>query len=727
MCHICLQNAAEDWERYEQTQSGVEFGESGKPIWSTSQIVEQLRTGAQVFDSVVEYAIPTNGSFYPLGEADGFSPLNSFQQQQARQAYELWDDLVAASFVETSDPSTSDLKIANTSTNILYAHAFPPFGGPVGGTVWLNSTNATLQNPVTGQHGFHTLLHEIGHTLGLDHAGNYNGGQLNYAEHATYAQDSYMYSIMSYFHARETGADWVASDGRFHYAQTPMVHDVLAIQEMYGADMTTRTEDTVYGYNSNTDSPIFDFTQNEHPILTIWDAGGNDTIDLSGMFPDLFNKGANVNLAPGSFSDAAWMTSNIAIAYGTWIENAVGSRGNDTLTGNELANTLIGNGGDDILEGLAGDDYLDGGAGNDVMRGGAGNDILVYDAEDDVAGIDGGSGIDTLVINGGDLPTLDLASIGIEFADHVLTNPDSNGPEFWSTRTDHYNASWQKLSEEGTDPDGFSWKTVWDVDNTAWWSSYTFRYDADGNRYQQTGERDNGQTWSHSWDVYNSGTWSKIETSYDTSNISWWTTQSVHYNDDGQVYLRTGERDNGYTWQHNYDVAGTEAWYRNSIELDAQGRLYKHSGEFDWGETFSVTYDSGDNYAWSEITNRYNPNGERYQESGVRDNGQLWTHSWDLENTQPWSRRTESVDQSDLTWWSQNTLYYNDANQVLKQTGLTDEGDFWEHLWDRDGTESWFKKTVYVDVQDSRDWHELTQTFDQNGTLLSTSFVDDIA
>ena len=58
MCHICLQNAAEDWERYEAAQPGVVPKDTGKPIWSTSQIIDQLRTPVQIYDTVIEYSIP---------------------------------------------------------------------------------------------------------------------------------------------------------------------------------------------------------------------------------------------------------------------------------------------------------------------------------------------------------------------------------------------------------------------------------------------------------------------------------------------------------------------------------------------------------------------------------------------------------------------------------------------------------------------------------------------
>jgi Ca2+-binding RTX toxin-like protein len=70
------------------------------------------------------------------------------------------------------------------------------------------------------------------------------------------------------------------------------------------------------------------------------------------------------------------------------IENGIGGSGNDTLTGNDLANELTGNGGNDTLNGNRGNDTLRGGAGNDTLNGGDNHDVL-----------DGGAGADAL--NGG--------------------------------------------------------------------------------------------------------------------------------------------------------------------------------------------------------------------------------------------------------------------------------------------------------------------------------------
>ncbi len=257
------------------------------------------------------------------------------------------------------------------------------------------------RDPQSRQWGGLTYIHELGHALGLDHPGNYNGGSPTYAGNALYAQDTIQYTVMSYFDANNTGADWIASDGRSYYAQTPMLHDVLAIQQRYGADMTTRTGDTVYGFNSNTDRPqIFDFTVNKHPILTIWDAGGTDWLDLSG-----FSTASRIDLTPGTFSDCDGMTKNIAIAYNCFIENAAGGSGNDSITGNDLNNTLRGN---------AGNDVLTGGAGADILIGGDGDDTFYADALDYLTSFSGGLGYDILYISGTLGYTYDYLAYGFE-------------------------------------------------------------------------------------------------------------------------------------------------------------------------------------------------------------------------------------------------------------------------------------------------------------------------
>ncbi len=90
--------------------------------------------------------------------------------------------------------------------------------------------------------------------------------------------------------------------------------------------------------------------------------------------------------------------------------NLFGGDGNDTLTGGSGNDQLFGQAGNDILLGKGGDDQLFGGDGNDTLTGGTGNDQVFGEAGNDRMiwnpgeGTDlneGGDGIDTVEVNGG--------------------------------------------------------------------------------------------------------------------------------------------------------------------------------------------------------------------------------------------------------------------------------------------------------------------------------------
>jgi serralysin len=361
--------------------------------WTNTQIVNNLlRAGLSWSGSTISYKFPTTAPSWSFstGEGSGFSALTASQKAAAVAAMTLWDDLIAPDFVEVT--GASNITLQNTTTGIGYAHAYYPGGWSGAGSVWFNpnyNSNTGTNNlvtPTAGQWGYLAYIHELGHALGLEHPGEYNGGNPTYAGDALYAQDTIQYTVMSYFDASNTGADWVASNGQKYYAQTPMLHDILAIQALYGAETTTRTGNTIYGFNSNAGSALYDFTQNAHPILAIWDSGGIDTLDLSG-----FATASKIDLNQGAFTDCDGMTKNIAIAYGCDIENARGGSGNDTLIGNAL---------DNILEGGSGNDVLTGNGGADVLIGGDGNDTFYADVFDYFLQFSGGTGYDILYISG---------------------------------------------------------------------------------------------------------------------------------------------------------------------------------------------------------------------------------------------------------------------------------------------------------------------------------------
>jgi serralysin len=270
----------------------------------------------------------------------------------------------------TSNNATMLFSAYESTTDGAGAYAYYPGSSDPDhphGNVSLNNDSVSITSLPRGDYGFFAILHEIGHAVGLDHPGDYNAApdvSIEYDTHAQFIQDSQQYTVMSYFDESNTTSSFNS------YADGLLLYDIYALQQLYGANMTTRTGNSVYGFNANTGS-VFDFTKNTDPVFCIWDAGGTDTIDASG-----FSQSQVIDLIAGKFSNIGGFSRNVSVAFGAVIENAVGGSGNDTLRGNSSNNILDGREGADKLTGGAGNDTYVLANGTDTVSDASGTDLI---------------------------------------------------------------------------------------------------------------------------------------------------------------------------------------------------------------------------------------------------------------------------------------------------------------------------------------------------------------
>lgn len=360
------------------TTSGASTTVSLSPYYNLNSLLSTQKWAS----STITYSIPTAASSWSTDRSVGYGPtsgvgepwsadvayLNSTETLRFKSALQKWANVANVNFVETADSQfvVGDIRVAYTYTPDMVgaaAYAFLPYGEPSSGDIWINSKGGTFRTAyLDGTRAYQTLIHELGHALGLKHpfeTSTANSGVIQAQN------DTKVLTVMSY-----SGEPGRSDTGLSFYPTTPMLYDIEAIQYMYGANRSFNVGDTTYSYN---DSKTY--------LETIWDGGGNNTIAYSGSKASLINlnEGSGSSIgndvyttdANGKFIN---YVENVWIAFDTKIQNAIGGSGDNILIGNDLGNSLTAGAGKDLILGGSGNDTILAGAGDDRAEGGGGDD-----------------------------------------------------------------------------------------------------------------------------------------------------------------------------------------------------------------------------------------------------------------------------------------------------------------------------------------------------------------
>ncbi len=387
------------------------------PIMSVITIndIENVKySGDITIDSLIDsgvnwnYLTPTRTILYYTFDMSNFSDnqirtsvsaFNSAQQTAAQAILNYTSSITGINFQKVGAEKQADIYFANTnlggnSTSGLATSSFNYLTNSTNPNVvteyeatshvYLDNVEWNTENskPTAGTQGYETLLHEIGHALGLKHPFDEPEKPTTFSAVLPKDQDNTNNTVMSY---TEKGG----------YKTEFQSYDLKALNWLYGKDGLGGESNNASGMtNPPVDNPVVENLNliGTSASETLKGNTGNDTLDgglgrdtlIGGDGDDWYvidNTSDKIVELANQGEDSVLSSVNFTLPKNVEHLSLLGLK-NLSATGNEVDNVLLGNDGKNLLKGMAGDDWLDGNKGNDSLTGGSGSDTFVFNFED---------------------------------------------------------------------------------------------------------------------------------------------------------------------------------------------------------------------------------------------------------------------------------------------------------------------------------------------------------
>jgi hypothetical protein len=405
-----------------------------------NQDINGLLSGNAWNSRTITYSFPTSTTTYGDQYSDraafkGFQALTAEQQEVARYAFGLISGYTGLVFTQITETNSvhATIRIAGSAKPDT-SYAYYPGAKDTSGDIFLGNIRNDL--PLRGSYAFDSILHEIGHAMGLKHGFEETSDfGITPAE-----RQSTSWSIMEY--SAYVGGPQFFSPAAGSGNQTYMSGDISALQYVYGANFDTNATDTVYTWNVLTGETLINgagqgASTTNTVYDSIWDGGGNDSYDLS-----TYSTNLTINLNPGEWSLFSTAQLPELDRRNPGLHRPPGNVSNANLYNNDtrsLIENAIGGSGDDALTGNSADNLLSGGLGNDTLDGGAGTaDTALYSGvASDYTIIDEGDGRFTLIGPDGfdRLTGIERLRFGLSPSIAIAASPDDYSEDTDTTGT----------------------------------------------------------------------------------------------------------------------------------------------------------------------------------------------------------------------------------------------------------------------------------------------------